>query len=417
MASPVQSSWITLIFVGTIVLSATSAFAQTAPAGVVTTLQGTATVVHAVAPQPSPLKFKDDVFLHDRITTGDNSLARILLGGKAIVTARERSVLTITEAPGTATIDLLTGKIAVAVAKEKMIPGESIEIRAPNAIAGVRGTVLIAETSQGSRATGKASASVTSSFTVLQGRIDVTPLDPLSHQPSGPPLNLGALERVDRTGSGPPRSQTITPEAAERLAGEFKVSIKEAPSAIHSPFLQAHIHQAAQHTATFLGSLERLRRSGTDGRTPPTTGTDDARRQIEGRIAATRAQEVLHQRELKKQSADASRQPERQPRRPIEGSVGRDPRDQLSGDLRPGAESRNRGSAPSGLSGSVAGPTGVPSGGAGLSGGKLSLGTVSSSALAAAGSGTLGKKLAIHDHLLQKLLKKVQKEKAQKAHP
>src|SRR5262245_21493830 len=66
-------------------------------AGVVTTLQGTATVARASVPRPIPLRFRDDVFVRDRITTGAASIARILLGGKAVVTIRERSELTITE--------------------------------------------------------------------------------------------------------------------------------------------------------------------------------------------------------------------------------------------------------------------------------------------------------------------------------
>ena len=40
----------------------------------------------------------------------------MLLGGKAVVTVRERSSLTITETLGKATIDLESGKIALAVA-------------------------------------------------------------------------------------------------------------------------------------------------------------------------------------------------------------------------------------------------------------------------------------------------------------
>ena len=44
------------------------------------------------------------MFLRDRITTGGRSFVRVLLGGKATVTARERSVLTITEVPGVATV-------------------------------------------------------------------------------------------------------------------------------------------------------------------------------------------------------------------------------------------------------------------------------------------------------------------------
>jgi hypothetical protein len=63
--------------------------------GIVTNLEGTATVARLALPQP--LRFKDGVHLHDRITTGERSIVRVLLGGKATVTARERSVLTITE--------------------------------------------------------------------------------------------------------------------------------------------------------------------------------------------------------------------------------------------------------------------------------------------------------------------------------
>src|SRR5256714_10493688 len=91
------------------------AFAQATKAGVVTTLEGNVTVTR-VTLAPQPLKFKDDVFVNDRVTTGDQSIARMLLGGKAVVTVRERSTLTIKEVPGKATIELDAGKIALAVA-------------------------------------------------------------------------------------------------------------------------------------------------------------------------------------------------------------------------------------------------------------------------------------------------------------
>src|SRR5438105_5195529 len=127
-------------------LAPSAAFAQAPPqAGIVTTLEGNVTARRVALPDAVPLKFKDAVFLQDTVTTGDKSLARMLLGGKAVVTVRERSVLTITEVPGRSTIDLADGKFALAVAREKMRPGEEIQIRTPNAIAGVRGTVVISE--------------------------------------------------------------------------------------------------------------------------------------------------------------------------------------------------------------------------------------------------------------------------------
>ena len=129
-----------------VALSPLPVLAQTQPVGVVTTLTGQVTLARTAVPEPLILKFRDDVFERDRISTAEKSIVRVLLGGKAIVTVRELSVLTITEEPGRATIDLTSGKIGVAVAKQRMRPGESLEIRTPNAVAAVRGTVITAET-------------------------------------------------------------------------------------------------------------------------------------------------------------------------------------------------------------------------------------------------------------------------------
>jgi len=149
------------------------AFGQASRAGVITTLEGNVTVASVSAPQPRPLKFRDDVFVNDRVVTGDRSIARMLLGGKAVVTVRERSALTITEVPGKSTIALDSGKIAVAVAREKMKPGEEVEVRTPNAVAGVRGTVFVAEVSQATAALDAAQGAFTSSFYGFTGTVVV----------------------------------------------------------------------------------------------------------------------------------------------------------------------------------------------------------------------------------------------------
>jgi hypothetical protein len=150
------------------------AAAQTTKAGVVTTLEGNVTAARTSGTQPVALKFKDDVFLNDRVVTGDRSLARLLLGGKAVVTVRERSALTITEVPGRSTIDLDSGKVAVAVAKDKMRPGEQIEVKTPNAVAAVRGTVFIAEVIRASASANNAQGGTTANFYVLTGQVAVT---------------------------------------------------------------------------------------------------------------------------------------------------------------------------------------------------------------------------------------------------
>jgi len=113
--------------------------------GVVTMLLGQATLTRRAPATPQPLRFKDDLFEHDRINTRERSLVRVLVRGKALVTVRELSVFTITEDARDQTVRLTWGKLAVGVAHSRMRPGETIEIRTPNAIAAVRGTVVIVE--------------------------------------------------------------------------------------------------------------------------------------------------------------------------------------------------------------------------------------------------------------------------------
>ena len=175
------------------------ASAQAPPkAGIVTTLEGNVTATRAAAP-PVALRFKDDVFLQDTVTTGDQSLARMLLGGKAVVTVRERSVLTITEIPGRSLIEIDSGKFALAVARERMRPGEVIEIRTPNAIAGVRGSVIVTEVESAPGARVPAS-----SLYVLTGSLsDAQPRDPTTRLGVGTPQNINPMQQFRVVGLAP----------------------------------------------------------------------------------------------------------------------------------------------------------------------------------------------------------------------
>ncbi len=129
--------------------------AQAAPeVGVVTTLQGEATVARVASTAPLPLKFRDSIFEKDRINTGEKSIVKVLMGGRAIVTVRELSVLTITEEVGRTVVNLESGKIAVGVAKQRMKPGETLEVHTPNAVAAVRGTVFVVEVARQGAAEG-----------------------------------------------------------------------------------------------------------------------------------------------------------------------------------------------------------------------------------------------------------------------
>jgi hypothetical protein len=224
--------------------------AQAPRAGVVTTLQGTATVARATAPQPAPLRFRDDVFLQDHIVTGERSLVRILLGGKAVVTVRERSALTIHETPTTSTIEIGSGKIALAVAKARMKPGESVQIRTPNAMAGVRGTVVIAEVTPD-----PANGAITTRFTLLTGIVDVARLDAGTGQPTGTPVTLQPLQAITVTGAMPASAvRAISRAEAQSLAADYKVSLPPPPPPANTQVTEQQIEIAVRHSAELTGS-------------------------------------------------------------------------------------------------------------------------------------------------------------------
>jgi hypothetical protein len=192
------------------------ALAQESPkAGVVTTLEGSATARRVALPSGVSLKFKDEVFLQDRVTTGDRSLVKMLLGGKALVTVRERSQLIITEVPGRSTIDLESGKVALSIAREKMAPGEVINFRTPNAVAGVRGTVIVGEVLPATSA-----SPIITNFFVLRGTAEASALDPVSRSATGPLQSVGVLQSVTISGVSAPRVAPIrTDEVGQITAG------------------------------------------------------------------------------------------------------------------------------------------------------------------------------------------------------
>lgn len=188
------------------------------PAGVVTALEGRANVMHASAASPATLQQDDPVFVRDRIATGEQSVARLLLGAKATVTVREQSTLLITDAAGTAKLDLSAGKIGTYVMRGQMQPGETVEIHTPNAIVGVRGTVLTVEVDR------DAASNHTSSVTVLQGSVEVTHRDPVTGRVTGAPVTVGQHQRVTVTRSGVAKPLGIRPADAARMATEFRLT-------------------------------------------------------------------------------------------------------------------------------------------------------------------------------------------------
>jgi hypothetical protein len=225
---------------------------------VVTNLEGTATVVRAAPLQTLELRFKDDVYLHDRITTAEHSVVRVLLGGKATVTARERSVLTITEMPNVSTIELQSGRISVAVSKALMKPGESVEIKTPNTITAIRGTVVVAEVVQ-------ENGGPRSSITLLRGLIDVKRLDQTTHAAVGRAVSLRPLQTVTASGSLLSAPKSITPETGRQLSAEFWIVPKSAPGSSQEPAVRHAVRQAvldaASHDWSRGGKVEKAEKA------------------------------------------------------------------------------------------------------------------------------------------------------------
>jgi len=188
-------------------------------AGVVTTVNGDATLLRAVAAaRPVSLRMRDEIFVRDRIQTQERSLVRVLLGGKALVTVRELSVLTVTEDAGRVTVELQSGKIGVAVVKARMRPGEIIEIRTPNATAAVRGTVFVVDVDPTPPGQSTGGQTATTRVHLLHGALDVSArLDP-----SNPTVRLAELQSVVVTGNALGAVEPISRDAVASLTADLK---------------------------------------------------------------------------------------------------------------------------------------------------------------------------------------------------
>lgn len=197
-------------------------------AGVVTTVNGDATLFRAMAAaQPVSLHMRDEIFMRDRIHTQERSLVRVLLGGKALITVRELSVLSVTEEAGRVTVDLRSGKIGVAVVKARMRPGEVIEIRSPNATAAVRGTVFVVEVEEAKAGPTAPAPVTTTRVHLFHGALDVSArLDP-----ARPTVRLAQLQSVAVTGTALGAVRPISRDEVAALVADLKPRQVQTPDA------------------------------------------------------------------------------------------------------------------------------------------------------------------------------------------
>ena len=256
--------------------------------GTVTALQGQATVGRVALPQPNPMKFRDDVFFRDQITTKEQSTIRLLLGGKGVLTIREQSQVTLDESVAPtgerrSVLSLLGGKIAAAIGRSLMRPGEEIEIRTPNAVAAVRGTVLIAEYVPGAPSAASASpirlassdptfrvaqapgGGGTSTFLVLTGSVTLIAQGAI-------PVTVGALQTVSVTGSA-----TGAQVGAVQTATQAQVAQATQGLQMEKSLSGEGDGKAAQAQALVAATLANaITQATSDASAPPTPPTQQA---------------------------------------------------------------------------------------------------------------------------------------------
>jgi ferric-dicitrate binding protein FerR (iron transport regulator) len=251
---------------------AAAAAAQPPAAGDVRRVEGTAAVVRAATPGGVPVKVgKDNGFVRVLLTTGEQSKAQLVLGGKAIVTMREQSALRITETPGTSTVEITDGLLKLAVNKDRMKPSDRIDVRTPNAITAVRGTTIVVEVVRTPAA--PPTTPPTTRLTVLEGFVEITLLDPATGRPRGAPLRVNALQQTTVNGVNPPTPpQSINRNAAVQLDASF--AFKLVPTA-SDDVLKRQLEQAASDAAKAPQGAGKLPTSPAD--TTPNVSGDDLR--------------------------------------------------------------------------------------------------------------------------------------------
>lgn len=205
-------------FFALLLVFAVPAWGQEKGVGVVTALTGKADLKRPQAPEAS-LKLRDNLFVRDVVDTHEQSIARILLMGKASVTVRELSRFEIreeTHPDGTqrALINLAAGKIRVMVAHRLMKPGDEVRIQTPNAVAAVRGTDGIFEV------TNLADGSPRTVVTGISGEFKIT-------LPTTPPFVARGKKFLDgpaRASGGPRVPFVAVAEVASDLGPGFRVA-------------------------------------------------------------------------------------------------------------------------------------------------------------------------------------------------
>ena len=129
----------------------------------------------------------------ERVETHDRVFARLLLGGRVMVLAREGALLGITEVGGAITVEVHGGRVAVTVDRENLHPEDLVLVSTPHAVVTVPSDTLVVDVKEVSK------------FTAVGHHVEVFRLDPVTGAALEPPTlaTTDAVVTVEpRTSSG-----------------------------------------------------------------------------------------------------------------------------------------------------------------------------------------------------------------------
>jgi len=137
-------------------LLALGSLAQAQVVGKVEGAEGAPEVLRSGTATWVPIKTNDPVSIGDQLRTREGTKMSIRLSDDSVLTLAEKTVMTIDEqtvrpsGQNTSIFSLLLGKMRAVVSDRYKEPGSRFEVRTPTAVAGVRGTEFIAETTSDS---------------------------------------------------------------------------------------------------------------------------------------------------------------------------------------------------------------------------------------------------------------------------
>lgn len=133
-------------------LSVFNPLAQAQVVGTVEKTGGAPEVLRSGTAEWTPIQAADSVSIGDQLRTREGASMSIRLNDDSVLTLSEKTVMAIDDrtlkpsGQNVSLFSLLLGKVRAVVSDRYKEPGSRFEVRTPTAVAGVRGTEFVAET-------------------------------------------------------------------------------------------------------------------------------------------------------------------------------------------------------------------------------------------------------------------------------